>query len=402
MHLLEQYYLYDFTKHLITNENYELAHFNTKKSEIWLIKSQWRSTKVIRLMQRGFDWRNHLKNDIAHLFQQVRNLRRQLGSKNIQIYNVYISSLEPVDDWEKLKEPLQLKERNPLKLKVYYMTEETRESEQQRLLSEIDASFNYVLQQNDTEEQERAVKRYQYELGRSIYEKNERMKDVFSFGTPRLTYLLIYINIIIFFLIELNGGSTNVETLIQFGAKYNPAIVSGEWWRIVTSMFLHIGFVHLVMNMIALYYLGTVVERIFGSFRFIYIYFLAGIAGGLTSFALNVSVAAGASGAIFGLFGSLLFFGTIYRDMFRQTMGKNLIFILLINLVFGFMIPQIDMGAHLGGLIGGYIASAIVFVPQQRKASIQFIGLIVYFIAIIALGYYGISVNLELMDQFLP
>src|SRR5699024_9491238 len=131
--------------------------------------------------------RNHLKNDIAHLFQQVRNLRRQLGSKNIQIYNVYISSLEPVDDWEKLKEPLQLKERNPLKLKVYYMTEETRESEQQRLLSEIDASFNYVLQQNDTEEQERAVKRYQYELGRSIYEKNERMKDVFSFGTPRLT-----------------------------------------------------------------------------------------------------------------------------------------------------------------------------------------------------------------------
>src|SRR5699024_6725176 len=136
--------------------------------------------------------------------------------------------------------------------------------------------------------------------------------------------------------------------------------------------------------------------------RFIYIYFLAGIAGGLTSFALNVSVAAGASGAIFGLFGSLLFFGTIYRDMFRQTMGKNLIFILLINLVFGFMIPQIDMGAHLGGLIGGYIASAIVFVPQQRKASIQFIGLIVYFIAIIALGYYGISVNLELMDQFLP
>src|SRR5699024_12398015 len=103
------------------------------------------------------------------------------------------------------------KERNPLKMKVYYMTEETRESEQQRLLSEIDASFNYVLQQNDTEEQERAVKRYQYELGRSIYEKNERMKDVFSFGTPRLTILLIYINIIIFVLIHLHGGSTTVE-----------------------------------------------------------------------------------------------------------------------------------------------------------------------------------------------
>lgn len=398
MHLQEQYYLYDFTKYLIKNEGYQLAHFNTKKNEIWLVKSKWRSTKIIRLIQRGFDWRNHLKTDIALLFQQVRNLRRQIGGKNIQIHNVYISSLEPVDDWEKLKEPLQLKERNPLKMKVYYMTAENRETEQRRLLKEIKASSNYMVQITDTENQESAVQQYQYELGRAIYEKNKRIKDVFSFGKPRFAYLLIYINVIIFLLIEINGGSTNIDNLIQFGAKYNPAIIDGEWWRIMTSMFLHIGIFHLIMNMIALYYLGTVVERIFGSLRFVYIYFLAGIAGGMTSFTFNISISAGASGAIFGLFGALLFFGTMYRDLFKQTMGKNLILILLINLVFGFMIPQIDMGAHVGGLIGGYIASAIVFVPQQRRLLVQIVALIVYFALIILLGYLGITINLQLFN----
>src|SRR5690625_1483560 len=154
MHLEEQYYLYDFTKYLMMNDSYQLAHFNTKKNEIWLVKSKWRSTKIIRLVQRGFDWRNHLKTDITQLFQQVRNLRRQIGSKNIEIHNVYISSLEPVDDWEKLKEPLQLKERNPLKMKVYYITAENREIEQGRLLKDIQAQSNYVTHITDNEMKE--------------------------------------------------------------------------------------------------------------------------------------------------------------------------------------------------------------------------------------------------------
>lgn len=402
MHLQQQYYLYDFTKYLLVHEGYQLIHLNTKKDEVWLMKTKWRRTKVIRLIHQGFDWGNHLKNDIARLFQQIRNLRQQTGMKHIEIHNVYITSLSPVDDWEKLKEPLQLKERHPLKMKVYYMTDEYREEEQGRLLKAIDASHSYVPQIEDSELQEKAVRQYQYEMGRALYEKKQRMQRAFSYGKPRITYLLLYINIIVFFLLEFNGGSTNIETLIQFGAKYNPAMLDGEWWRIVTSMFLHIGIFHLLMNMIALYYLGTLVERIYGSLRFTYIYFFAGIFGGLTSFAFNISIAAGASGAIFGLFGALLFFGTIHRDLFKQTMGKNLLLILLINLAFGLLIPQIDMGAHLGGLIGGYIASAIVFVPQKRRLFIQIAALVVYLLLFLLLGYYGINMNLSVIEQYLP
>lgn len=402
MYLQEQHYLYDLTNHLIKKEQYKLIHFNANRNEIWLIQKKWRSAKIIRLLQKGFDWGNHMKNDIARLFQQVRNLRRQIGKKHIEIYNVYINSLEPVDEWKRLKEPLQLRERNPLKMKVYYLSEDSHQADQERFLQDINANHNYDYVSTDMDTQEQIVKQYKYELGRAIFEKNQRFKAVFSFGKPRLTYMLIYINIILFFFLTINGGSMNPETLINFGAKFNPAMMEGEWWRVITSMFLHIGLIHLLMNMIALYYLGTIVERIYGSLRFIYIYFLAGIAGGMTSFAFNYSIAAGASGAIFGLLGALLFFGSVYRDLFKQTMGRNLILILLINVVLGFMIPQIDMGAHLGGLIGGFMASAITFVPYQRKLGIQIAALILYFVSLALLGYYGIAVNTEVLEQFSP
>lgn len=399
MYLSEQYYLYNFTKHLITKENYKLVHFNIENSEIWLSKTKWKKTKVIRLIHKGFDWKNHLKRDIALLFERVRNLRRHFGNKNIQVFNVYITSLEPVDDWESLKSPLQLQERNPIKMKVFYITNDNKKDEQARFFDEIEASSEYLLQFPEIDKQERAIQQYKYELQQFIYKNNQRMKDIFSFGKPKITYVILYINLFIFLLLEINGGSTNTDTLLQFGAKYNPAIVAGEWWRIVTSMFLHIGLIHLMMNMLALYYLGTVVERIFGSKRFTIIYFLAGLAGGLTSFAFNFSIAAGASGALFGLFGALLFFGTIYKDLFRQTMGKNLIIILLINIVFGFIVPQIDMGAHLGGLIGGYIASAIVYVPNRKQLFIQTCATVLYIITFGLLIFYGYYKNLTLIEQ---
>src|SRR5699024_12785844 len=126
-------------------------------------------------------------------------------------------------------------------------------------------------------------------------------------------------------------------------------------------MFLHIGFLHLFMNMLALYYLGSLLERIYGSRRFILIYFLSGIGGSLASFALSTSVSAGASGALFGLFGALLFFGINYKKLFFQTIGKNVILILILNLFIGIVFPYIVMCVHLGGFITVFFVDVIVF-----------------------------------------
>src|SRR5699024_5166406 len=286
--------------------------------------------------------------------------------KEIDVSNIYVTEHEPVDSWNELKQPMVMKDKKPIKMNVFYITNENRYDEEKRLLKQLDVGV--VLDEDFPSEivQKTTVQQYKHILVNFLNEKNNQIKRTFSYGKARITFLLILINLVIFFMLELNGGSTNIETLVKYGAKYNPAIISGEWWRIISSMFLHIGALHLFMNMLAIYYLGTAVERIYGSTRFVVIYFISGIIVSLTSFAFNTHIAAGASGSLFVLFGALVYFCVIHNQLFYQTMGKSVIFIMLINLVFGFLVPQIDMGAHVGGLIGGFIAAAIASLPYQN------------------------------------
>lgn len=396
MYITEQYHLYRLAYQLVFNDEYEVLHMNDQTGELWLEKYDRKSSKIIRIIHRGFDWKNQLKTDIAHVFQRVKSLKKYFTNKHVDIYNVYITSYEPVDDWEGLKKPIVLNDKKLFRMKVFYLSKENFEEEKTRLLEQIGATKNGT-DEVPIFELENEIERYKQDLYHSFKSRQEKIKNVFTFGKPRFSYLLIIINIFIFIALELTGGSTNVEHLVEFGAKFNPAIISGEWWRIITSMFLHIGMFHLFMNMLALYYLGTAVESIYGSSRFLIIYFLSGIGGGLTSFAFNFHVAAGASGALFGLFGALLYFGTVEKRLFRQTMGRNLILILMINIIFGFMIPQIDMGAHLGGLIAGFIASGITSVPKHRLIKRQIIYFILYTLITIFLIWYGILVNLHFL-----
>ena len=111
---------------------------------------------------------------------------------------------------------------------------------------------------------------------RSYNTRKSYLPDKFS-----VTHLFLAIQIVIFLLMTLNGGSTNVLTLILFGAKFNPAIAQGEWWRLIAPMFIHIGFTHILVNSITLYYLGTQMESLYGSLRFALIYLLSGLMGNL-------------------------------------------------------------------------------------------------------------------------
>ncbi|MGM8365132.1 rhomboid family intramembrane serine protease [Virgibacillus sp. W0181] len=393
MYLMEQYTLYRLASQLVTNDDYEILYFNDAQDEVWLEKTENKKTKVVRLFHKGFNWKNHLKKDIATVFQKTKMMKKRLMSKNIEIYNIYIASLPPIDDWEMLKKPLQLKEKNPLKMKVYYMEENNYTEEQKRFIGDSNASVEAMSTTPSEQLQEKEVHDYKVQFKDHFYNKRKEVEKIFTYGKPLLTYYLIAINILLFLALELTGGSMNIENLIQFGAKYNPAIVNGEWWRIITSMFLHIGLLHLVMNMIAVYYLGMIVERIYGSIRFVFIYFLAGIGGGLASFTLSESVSAGASGALFGLFGALLFFGLIYKKIFFQTMGKSLLLILAFNIVFSFVVPQIDIGAHMGGLTAGFLASAICQLPSKKQTGLQIIALVLYLLFITTMVVFGLESN---------
>lgn len=400
MYLTEQYTMYQIASQLISKDHYDVLYFNDKEDEVWLEKTEHRKTKVIRLFHKGFDWKNHLKKDIAIVFQKTKAMKKQLLSKNIEIFNIYVTSMPPVDDWEILKKPLQLKEKNPLKMKVYYLDTTHYKEEQTRFIDDSNASITPIEELPAEELQEERVQHFKAQFVHHIYNKRKEVENIFTYGKPFLTYVLIIINLLLFILLEISGGSMNVNNLIRFGAKFNPAILDGEWWRIISSMFLHIGLLHLIMNMLAVYYLGIIVERIYGTIRFTVIYFLAGIGGGLASFVFTSNVSAGASGALFGLFGALLFFGVTYKRIFFQTMGKNLLVILAFNIVFSLLVPQIDMGAHIGGLIAGFMAAAVVHLPFKKSIGRQVIALFIYLLVITTLIVWGIEKNQQTISYF--
>ena len=172
----------------------------------------------------------------------------------------------------------------------------------------------------------------------------------------RLTKVLIAINVVAFIWEYFTGALNSNVALVADGAFYGPYVAQGQWWRLVTGAFLHGSLLHILFNMIALYQLGTFVETIFGTpkMALIYAISLAGGAVGVYYFSFN-DVTIGASGAIFGLFGAILAVGLRLgargRGLLRDTAP-----IVVINLVLGFVVPNISVAAHLGGLFLGFIA----------------------------------------------
>ncbi|MEN9936258.1 MAG: hypothetical protein RLZZ387_2837 [Chloroflexota bacterium] len=180
---------------------------------------------------------------------------------------------------------------------------------------------------------------------------------------PWVARVLLTLNIAIFavpWLLSNLLGAPLDELVLLLGAKENERIYRfGEYYRFLTAMFLHGGLTHILFNAFALYSLGFETERIYGHRRFLAVYALAGLGGGLASYALNPSPSVGASGAIFGLIGALAVFyyeaRAVLGGVARQQLG-SLVFTLLINLGLGFSVPLIDNNAHLGGLAAGALA----------------------------------------------
>jgi rhomboid protease GluP len=184
-----------------------------------------------------------------------------------------------------------------------------------------------------------------------------RVSYAVPLSRPIATWILLGAIAVMFIVETLAGGSTNIAVLVRLGAKENSLIAAGQYWRLFTLMFLHIGFAHIFFNGYALAMIGTELERIFGVGRFVAIYFLSGLFGSLASYAFVSNPAAGASGAIFGLIGALAAFFLLHRERlgsWGRARLANIVFLIVVNLFLGFRQPGIDNMAHLGGLVSGF------------------------------------------------
>ncbi len=188
---------------------------------------------------------------------------------------------------------------------------------------------------------------------------------------PAVTLTLIALNIVIFlFLDQFAGRSRDQQTLIQFGAySYRLIVEAGEYWRLLTSTFLHVGELHLILNMGLLLIVGRLLEGLYGRWRFLILYLIPAIGGSFASlpFVSRDVVGAGASGAIFGLIGVIVALGLRYKNYLprrqRRIFGLRLLPFIGIDLLLGVVFPQINNAAHLGGLVTGF-AGAMILAPE--------------------------------------
>lgn len=182
---------------------------------------------------------------------------------------------------------------------------------------------------------------------------------------PFVTYGILVITIIMYLLMSFNGGSQNTLTLIYYGAKLNELIVAGQWWRLFTPVFLHIGFTHLLFNGVIVYFLGSQLEVLIGHFRYFLLYFLSGLLGNAASFAFNNSVSAGASTAIFGLFAATIVLGKLYPNRPGiQQLSRSYSVLIILNVVFSLFNSGVDKAGHFGGLAGGYLLMYAISSPN--------------------------------------
>jgi len=181
------------------------------------------------------------------------------------------------------------------------------------------------------------------------------------------TLVILALNLLVFLLLTLAGGSTNQDVLLNFGASYGPYIRRGEYWRLVMPMFLHIGLLHLLVNTYALYILGPILERVYGYGRFALLYVVCGIGSSLLSMTISPHIAAGASGAIFGVAGGMLVTGYLHRaavpGRWGRAFGRGILPFIVLNLALGWSVPGIDNWGHLGGLVSGMLLAGLLPPP---------------------------------------
>lgn len=190
-----------------------------------------------------------------------------------------------------------------------------------------------------------------------------RIEQVFKDKVPYITYFLITLNVI-FYIIPILLG--DYQWILNAGCVHGPSIRGGQYYRLLTGMFLHGSIFHIFFNCYALYIIGSQIESFMGKTKYIIIYLFSGIMGSLFSMTFGGATASiGASGAIFGLMGALLYFGYYYRVYLGNVLKSQIVPLILFNLILGFIIPGVDNFGHIGGLVGGLLITRALGVKDK-------------------------------------
>lgn len=362
----------NLTHYFITEKNYNPVIVHGINDEIWL-ENMNSDYKIIRIVSKYIHNNEQLDFDKFRSKQITKKLKRKTFSFKMNVINIYIDlgdNVTNINDEDSKDVSVSIHKMDDIKKTIMSkifpdIVEKTRHEEK---------GMEFLFKITD-------------DINNSNERKNKTMEKIFSSKRPIITYILIAICL---FMFVLSDFGISVTTLIKYGANVGSLVKSGEVYRLVSYMFLHAGIIHIFFNMYSLYIVGPQVENFFGKWKFLIIYIISGITGGLLSIALNGEVVSvGASGAIFGLFGALLYFGYNYRGYIGSIIKSQILPIVIYNLLLGFFISGIDMWGHVGGLIGGVIVANMLGTIENKKYSFSNILLfIIYFGFLVYLGIF--------------
>ncbi len=338
--------------YFVTEQNYTPMIVNGVKDEVWL-QNQEGPYKIIRINSNYIHNNEQINYDLAKINNVMRQVKKKTVSLTMNTLNILLDVNEDVL-LPKFKNINCVILKNVKDVSKKAIVKKFPDIQKKLLLDRY--GIDLIL--NVTEDLNRKTIR-----DNELYEKTFKEKKTF------FTNALIAINIVIFMIVYfLSGTNLSGGALLKFGAVYAPLIKAGEVWRLVTGAFLHAGILHLLVNMYSLYLIGTQVEMYIGKYKFLGIYFISAISGTLMSCLFHPNtISIGASGAIFGLLGSLVYFGYHYRLYLGSVLKNQIIPIIICNLALGFLMSGIDNAAHIGGLIGGYMATTFLGVTGKSS-----------------------------------
>ena len=363
--------------YFITEKSYNPVVLHGINDEIWL-ENLDNDYKLIRIVSHYIHNEEQLKFDRFKLKKIINNLKKKTFSFNMPVLNIYTSLGEDV--------VLEDEDNNSLSLLI----SKTSEIENDNLTS----IFPDIVEK--TKHEEKGIDLFvkiSDDINKESFAKSKRVEKIFSKKNPFITHIIILICMVLFIAMYIFGnGSNNIKTLIDFGGNATIYTKMGEYYRLFTSIFLHVGIIHLLCNMYSLYVLGPQVENFYGKIKYLSIFIISGISGSLLSTALssNNMVSVGASGAIFGLLGSILYFGYHYRVYLGNVIKSQIIPLIILNLGIGFISSGIDNFAHIGDLIKKIFASMAVGVPDKSTKVDKANGYILLLIYIAFLIYLAI------------
>ena len=343
--------------YFITEKNYNPVIIKGVQDEIWL-ENLANDYKIVRIVSGYIHNNEQFKYDLFKTKSLMKSIKKKTFSLNIKTMSIFVNLGDNVD--------ISKFEEDNIK---FAGIESTDDLNKYRFV--ID-SFPDITK--DTEFKEKGLELF-LKITNDINRKNEREakinEDVFKMKKPYVTLGLIGINVFIFIL----SMFTNILPMFAVNRFY---IQNGQYYRLLTGIFLHANIIHLVCNCYSLYVIGMQIESFIGKARFLAVYILSGIAGNLLSIYIMNGFSVGASGAIFGLLGSLLYFGYHYRVYLESVIRSQIIPIIFLNLMLGFMIPGVDNAAHIGGLIGGIFATMAAGIKYKTTKADMVNGIVLY------------------------